>query len=128
MDDNETYVYQDAESSGPDRSGVSVHSGFPNPAADHITSDDRGMAMSLNRLLIRNPSSTFFFRLRGRSWQEQGIFDGDIAVIDRAVRPKPNDLIVAWHETGFNVSRYKDAPLHTTDFGVVTSIIHQYER
>lgn len=125
MDDNETYVYQDTDnsSSSSDHSGVSVHSGFPNPAADN---DNHGMAMSLNRLLIRNPSSTFFFRLRGRSWSEQGIFDGDIAVIDRAVRPKPTDLIVAWHETGFNVSRYKDAPLNTNNFGVITSIIHQY--
>jgi hypothetical protein len=124
----ETYIYQDAASGGDDHTGVSIHSGFPNPAADHLGENDRGTALSLNRLLIRNPSSTFFFRLRGRSWSEQGIFDGDIAVIDRAVRPQPTDLIVAWQEAGFTVSRYKDAPLNTSNFGVITSIIHQYER
>jgi phage repressor protein C with HTH and peptisase S24 domain len=122
--DSETYVYEDAEVA-QDRTGVGVHAGFPNPAADR---DNTKMTLSLNRLLVQNPSSTFFFRLKGRSWSEQGIFDGDIAVIDRAVTPRANDLVVIWQESGFMVTRYKKAPLGATNFGVITSIIHEYRK
>jgi hypothetical protein len=121
--DSETYVYQDALAAN-DRIGVSVHAGFPNPAAER----DGTMTLSLNQLLIQHPSSTFFFRLHGRSWAEQGIFDGDIAVIDRALVPRPEDLIVSWQEQSFTVTRFKQAPLSTTNFGVITSIIHEYRK
>ena len=122
--DNETYVYQDADVAS-DRSGVSVHAGFPNPAADR---DNSKMTLSLNQLLVQHPSSTFFFRLHGRGWEEQGVFDGDIAVIDRAISPRPDDLIVIWQESGFTVTRFKQAPINITNFGVITSIIHEYRR
>ncbi|MEO6513396.1 MAG: S24 family peptidase [Candidatus Saccharimonadales bacterium] len=122
--DNETYVYQDAEVAS-DRTGVSVHAGFPNPAADR---DNSKMTLSLNQLLVQHPSSTFFFRLHGRGWEEQGVFDGDIAVIDRAIRPRAEDLIVIWQEQGFTVTRFKQAPINITNFGVITSIIHEYRR
>jgi hypothetical protein len=122
--DSETYVYQDSDVAA-DRTGVSVHAGFPNPAADR---DNSKMALSLNQLLVRHPSSTFFFRLRGRGWEEQGVFDGDIAVIDRAIQPQPEDLVVIWHESGFIVTRFKQAPINITNFGVITSIIHEYRR
>jgi hypothetical protein len=122
--DNETYVYQDVDVAN-DRTGVSVHAGFPNPAADR---DNSKMTLSLNQLLVQHPSSTFFFRLHGRGWEEQGVFDGDIAVIDRAIRPQPDDLLVIWQESGFTVTRYKQAPINITNFGVITSIIHEYRR
>jgi len=122
--DSETYVYQDAEVSN-NRTGVSIHAGFPNPAAER---DNNKMTLSLNQLLVQHPSSTFFFRLHGRGWEEQGVFDGDIAVIDRAARPHPEDLIIIWQDQGFTVSRFKDAPINITNFGVITSIIHQYRK
>jgi hypothetical protein len=122
--DSETYVYQDIDVAN-DRTGVSVHAGFPNPAADR---DNSKMTLSLNQLLVQHPSSTFFFRLHGRGWEEQGVFDGDIAVIDRAIRPQPDDLIVIWQESGFTVTRFKQAPINITNFGVITSIIHEYRR
>ena len=122
--DSETYVYQDADVA-TDRSGVSIHAGFPNPAAERDTST---MALSLNQLLVRHPSSTFFFRLHGRGWEEQGVFDGDIAVIDRALTPRSEDLVVIWQESGFTVTRFRQAPLSITNFGVITSIIHEYRK
>jgi hypothetical protein len=122
--DSETYVYQDADTVH-DRTGVGIHAGFPNPAAER---EPGRMTLSLNQLLVKNPSSTFFFRLHGRGWEEQGVFDGDIAVIDRATRPRPDDLVVIWQESGFTVSRYNRAPIGITNFGVITSIIHEYRK
>jgi hypothetical protein len=119
--DNETYVYQDDEP-GRERHGVSIHAGFPNPAAER---DPSRMTLSLNQLLVKRPSSTFFFRLRGRSWKEEGIHDGDIAVIDRSLTPRANDLVAIWQGDDFSLCRYRQAPLGTTDFGVVTSVIHR---
>ena len=122
--DSETYIYQDADIA-EGRNGVSVHAGFPNPAADR---DNPKMTLSLNQLLVQHPSSTFFFRLRGRGWEEQGVFDGDIAVIDRAISPRPEDLIIIWQEQGFTVTCFKQAPINITNFGVITSIIHEYRK
>lgn len=122
--DSETYIYQDAETSN-NRTGVSIHAGFPNPAADR---DSNKMTLSLNQLLVQNPSSTFFFRLHGSGWKEQGVFDGDIAVIDRASQPNSEDLIIIWQDQGFTVSRFKNAPINITNFGVITSIIHEYRK
>jgi hypothetical protein len=41
---------------------VATHKGFPNPAAER-----GGTPLSLDRLLIKSPSSTYFFRIRGHS-------------------------------------------------------------
>jgi SOS-response transcriptional repressor LexA len=120
--DSETYIYQDGEP-GDERHGVSIHAGFPNPAAER---DPSRMTLSLNQLLVRHPSSTFFFRLRGKSWREEGIHDGDIAVIDRSLTPQANDLIAVWQGDEFSLYRYRQAPLGTTNFGVITSIIHSF--
>lgn len=101
--------------------GVSVHSGFPNPAADQ-----RLMGLDLNELLIQHPSSTFLFRIRGEEGATQGIFDGDIAVVDRLATAQPQDFVL-WHDgERFKLSR----PRHVAELGViwgsVTAIIHQY--
>lgn len=99
---------------------ISVHAGFPNPAAERSGTPP----LSLDRLLVRHPSSTFFFRIRGHNWQDQGIFDGDIAVVDRALTPHGDNLVVWWQADGaFALSTYR----HTTSrdiWGTITAIIH----
>ena len=42
-----------------------------------------------------NDTSTFIGRACGHSMQGVGIFDGDLLIIDRALQPKQNDVIVA---------------------------------
>jgi len=103
--------------------GISVHSGFPN-AAD----DARLTPLDLHGLLVPQPRSTFLFTVEGNDWQEQGIYDGDIAVIDRALVPRPTDTIAWIHDDLFvlgpRAAMDKDAQV----WGVVTSIIHRYRR
>ena len=101
--------------------GVSIHAGFPNPAADH-----RLRGLDLNQLLIQRPSSTFIFRIRGEEGITQGIFDGDIAVVDRAANPNPADYVL-WHDgEKFKLSRPSRIAAEATTWGVVTAVIHQY--
>lgn len=105
--------------------GVSVHSGFPNPAADQ-RNRTTGLALDLNQLLVRHPSSTYLFRVAGHHWASQGVYDGDIAVIDRALQARPSDLLVAWKTDGSRLCRQHQLTPEDKPWGVVTAIIHQY--
>jgi len=102
-------------------SNVSVHTGFPN-AAD----DSRLRALNLNTLLIKNPNSTFHFRVSGTQWQSIGIFDQDLALVDRAVSPQPNDIVVWIYNNDFALSTYAHTPKNAKIWGVVTATIHQF--
>lgn len=100
---------------------IAVHAGFPNPAAER-----QGAPLSLDKLLIRHPNSTYFFRIRGHSWHTYGVFDGDIAIIDRAVAPHERGLTVRWEEDGeLLLSPFDRASRHNI-WGVVTAIIHPF--
>lgn len=68
-----------------------VAAGFPSPAADY---EDRRLDVS--EYLIRNPVSTFFFRVSGDSMVDAEIFDGDMLVVDRSVTPQHGHIVVAF--------------------------------
>ncbi len=101
-------------------SSVSIHTGFPN-AAD----DSRLQALNLNTLLIKNPNSTFHFRVTGTQWQSVGIFDQDIALVDRALQPQPNDIVVWIYNNDFALSTFRYIPKKAKIWGVITTTIHQ---
>ena len=100
---------------------VAVHAGFPNPAAER-----NGSPLSLDKLVVHRPNSTYFFRVRGHTWERHGVFDGDIAVVDRSITPSGSQPMVWWDEAGaFNLS-----PLAQADsarlWGTVVAIIHRF--
>jgi SOS-response transcriptional repressor LexA len=100
---------------------VSVHAGFPNAAGE------RGKTpLSLDRLLVRSPTSTYFFRVRGHSWHRQGVYDGDIAIIDRARTPTLGATVIYWTDSGDFMLDSWSSHLRQNFWGVVTAIIHQY--
>jgi SOS-response transcriptional repressor LexA len=106
-------------------SDVSIHAGFPNPATD---TDRQSSGLSLDQLLVKHPSSTYMFRLSGHAWVSEGIDDGDIAIVDRAYRVLPNDLVIAWNNEEFFLVRARRLPEHVVPWGVVTSVIHHYRQ
>ncbi|HSX35432.1 MAG TPA: S24 family peptidase [Patescibacteria group bacterium] len=105
--------------------GVSVHTGFPNPATDKSLH-----TLDFNQLLIRHTASTYMFRVRGNDWEAAGVFDGDIAVIDRALDPKKSDVVLWWHDEHgeFAVGNYPTMPKEARLWGVVTATIHQFRK
>jgi hypothetical protein len=50
--------------------------------------------LDLNGLLIPNPLSTFYMRVRGHRLRSWGVHDGDLLLIDRAIEPRPGHLVV----------------------------------
>ena len=104
--------------------GVSVHAGFPNPAAERL-GRQAPLALDINRLLVKRPSSTYLFKVSGHHWADVGVYDGDVAVIDRAVAAKPTDLIIAWQDSGFVLCRQANRPNNAQLWGVITATIRQ---
>src|SRR6478609_8096553 len=64
--------------------------GFAAAADDYM---ERGI--DLNEQLILNKPATFFFRMNGDAMIDDGIFSGDILIVDRSIKPLSGKLIVA---------------------------------
>jgi len=105
--------------------GVSVHTGFPNPALDKTIH-----GLDLNTLLIHHATSTYLFRIRGNAWEDTGVFDGDVAIVDRALDARDNDVVLWWDETlsEFAVSIYATMTPGAMLWGVITSTIHELRK
>ncbi len=103
-----------------DEQGISEHTGFPNPATDTSL-----RSLDLNQLLVKHPSSTFYMRISGNTWEEKGIFDSDIVLVDRALEPKPTDVVIWWQDDVFTLSTTKHVSKDIEVWGIITTIIHQ---
>jgi DNA polymerase V len=79
-----------------------VKAGFPSPAEDYIEKQ-----LDLNELLIKHPAATFFVKVEGDSMINAGIMPGSILVIDRAVPPANNKIVLAVINGEFTVKRFK---------------------
>ncbi len=69
---------------------ATVAAGFPSPADDFIDK-----TLDLNEYLIDHPEATFFVRVCGDSMRDAGLHSGDILVVDRALQPMHNRIVIA---------------------------------
>jgi len=67
-----------------------VSAGFPSPAADYVEG-----RIDLAEVLVPHPSATFTLRISGHSMTRAGIHDGDLAIVDRSLTARHDDVIVA---------------------------------
>lgn len=77
-----------------------VCAGFPSPAEDL-----GAKRIDLVQVLVVHPQATYFLRASGHSMVEAGIFDNDIMVVDRAIKPRHNHIVVAVVDGDFTVKR-----------------------
>lgn len=75
-----------------------VCAGFPSPAEDL-----GAKRIDLAELLIKHSQATYFLRASGHSMVEAGIFDKDLLVVDRAIKPRHNHIVVAVVDGDFTV-------------------------
>ena len=64
--------------------------GFPSPATDYIEED-----IDLNIHLIKNAPATFVIRVQGKSMSNVGIYNGDLLMVDKSLKPKNLSIVIA---------------------------------
>lgn len=99
--------------------------------------------LDLNEYLVQNPKSTFLMRVSGNSMMKAGINNGDILVVDRALKATNGKVVVAaindellvkrikYNEDSIQLLAENDnfAPITISDndkfdiWGVVTSVV-----
>lgn len=77
-----------------------VPGGFPSPAQDYIE-----QAIDLNELCVSHPAATYFVRATGMSMMDAGIYEGSLLVVDRSLRAKHGDIIIASIAGEYTVKR-----------------------
>lgn len=113
-----------------------VPAGFASVADGYLE-----QSLDLHALLIKNPAATFFVRVEGESMINAGIHSGDLLIIDRALTPKDNSIVLALLNGAFTVKRLRGRqllsenplfpPIDITDecdfevWGIVTYVIHR---
>jgi DNA polymerase V len=85
-----------------DRLIVNVKAGFPSPAEDFLEAK-----ISLDKELVKNPTSTFYGRVNGKSMIDAGLDDGDVIVIDRSIKPSTDSIALCCIEGEFTVKKIK---------------------
>ncbi|MDE6078243.1 MAG: translesion error-prone DNA polymerase V autoproteolytic subunit [Muribaculaceae bacterium] len=88
-----------------------IRAGFPSPAQDYMDK-----SLDFNRELISHPAATFYAKVVGQSMINAGIDEGDIIVVDRALTPCQDDIVVAYVNGEFTM-KYLD--LSMRDFGEI---------
>lgn len=107
---------------------------FPNPAQDYYQGP-----VSLDRHLVRRPTSTYVVRVESDALLGMGIHTGDELLVDRSLEARPGRVLVVVHEAEHRIGRFEviggravlvtdleEIPL-TADvepWGVATVVIH----
>ncbi|MEP7256123.1 MAG: translesion error-prone DNA polymerase V autoproteolytic subunit [Ferruginibacter sp.] len=76
--------------------------GFTAAADDYM---ERGI--DLNEQLIRNKPATFFMKVSGNSMVNAGIYDGDIVIVDRSIKPANGKIVIAVIDGEMLIRRYE---------------------
>ncbi|MDP2176170.1 MAG: translesion error-prone DNA polymerase V autoproteolytic subunit [Bacteroidota bacterium] len=79
-----------------------VSAGFPSPAEEYTE-----LSLDLNQSLIKNPSSTFYARVKGHSMIDAGIKEGDILIIDKSLEPGNGKKAVCYIDGEFTLKTIK---------------------
>lgn len=79
--------------------------GFPSPAQDYVEK-----TIDLNQICIEHPAATFYVRASGHSMVRKGIHDGDLLVIDRAVKARHGAIVLACLDGEFTVKELQETP------------------
>lgn len=69
---------------------ATLSAGFPLPAADYAEG-----RIDLTEALVPHPSASFTLRISGHSMTGAGIHDGDLAIVDRSLTARHDDVVVA---------------------------------
>ena len=79
-----------------------VSAGFPSPAEDFVE-----LSLDLNTYLVKHPAATFYVRVKGTSMIGANIHEGDLLLVDRALEPRDNAIVISVINGEFTVKRIR---------------------
>ena len=68
----------------------SVEAGFPSPAEEELAD-----TISLDEMLIKDKTASFLLKVSGDSMIEAGILPEDMVIVNKGLRPKSGDIVIA---------------------------------
>lgn len=80
---------------------MSVQAGFPSPAEDECA-----QRLDLASRLIKHPQATHILGVSGNSMEGAGIFDRDLVLVDKALRARHMDIVVAVMDGEFTIKYF----------------------
>lgn len=115
--------------------------GFPSPAAEYIENN-----LNLHDLVVKRPAATFFMRASGDSMTGVGVYPDDVLIIDRSIKPRSGQIVVASVDGEYTLKilkmldqkiflmpanpKYKPIVVNNPDdlqiFGVLTYNLHKH--
>jgi DNA polymerase V len=100
---------------------VSKQTGFPSPATHYAEP-----SIDLHKELIANRDATFYVRIDGDELSHYNIWNKDVLLIDRSLKPKKNDLVLVVIDGEFKVIEFPEVFLETEFilWGLISYIIH----
>lgn len=98
-----SYFFVSPELFGVDYFHEGIRAGFPSPAEDYPAEK-----ISFDELLIPQPSSTFTVRIVGDSMIEAGIYEDDIAIVEKGRKPKNGDIVIAYVDEEFTIKYFRN--------------------
>lgn len=79
-----------------------IQAGFPSPADDYINK-----RLDLNEHLIKHPAATVFIKATDDSMIKAGIFEGDLLIVDKSLKPHDKKVILASYDGSMVVRRLR---------------------
>lgn len=106
MDDEQFFsaVYKGSKQYSQQEIKTANATGFGAAADDYM---ERGI--DLNEQLIMNKPATFFMRVSGNSMINAGIFDEDIVIVDRSIKPQNGKIVIAVLDGELLIRRYEQS-------------------
>lgn len=93
--------------------------GFPSPAQGY-----EEKTFDLNALCVKHPAATVFMTVDTDRYNNMCIFNGDLLVVDRAKKVKPNSLVVYECQGEFVIGRARNIMAEAQVTGAVVHVIH----
>ena len=79
-----------------------IQAGFPSPADDYINK-----RLDLNEHLIKHPAATVFIKATDDSMIKAGIFEGDLLIVDKSLKPHDKKVILVSYDGSMLIRRFR---------------------
>ena len=79
-----------------------VEAGIPT-----VAEEDLSNTINLDQYLIKNRNSTYLLEVKGDSMIDEGIKEGDLVVVERAMEARDGDIVIAEVDGGWTMKYFK---------------------